>query len=209
MPRELEAEIALVEFALPAREELRALITQFCEAYGLQPNEDEIYRYTEAALGLTYDEASYVLAKSLVRHRDFDIGTILSEKKAIIRKSGLLEYYETDEQFGGVGGLAVLKGWLKKRQGAFTQRARDFGLPVPKGILLIGIPGCGKSLTAKAVGALWQMPLLRLDVGKVFSGLVGSSEENIRKVIQTAEAVAPAILWLHCIDRISIHVDPQ
>src|SRR5262249_57404351 len=92
--------------------------------------------------------------------------------------------------------MEVLKDWLVKRRNAFSSRARDFGLPLPKGILLIGVPGTGKSLTAKAVGAAWQMPLLRLDVGKIFGGLVGSSEENIRKVIHTAEAIAPAILWL-------------
>lgn len=196
IPRELEAEIAVVDFSLPSRAELATLIGEFAHAYGLEHDTDAQERFTEAALGLTYDETKLVISKSLIRHRDFDINTILSEKKAIIRKSGLLEYYESQEKFGGVGGLKVLKDWLSKRQGAFTQKARDFGLPMPKGILLIGIPGCGKSLTAKAVGALWQMPLLRLDVGKVFSGLVGSSEENIRKVISTAEAVAPAVLWL-------------
>ncbi|MCB9545658.1 MAG: AAA family ATPase [Myxococcales bacterium] len=196
IPTELEAEVAVVDFSLPGRGELASLIAEFARMYELDHDADARERFTEAALGLTYDEAKLVLAKSLIRHRDFNISTILSEKKAIIRKSGLLEYYESQEEFGGVGGLEVLKEWLVKRQGAFTQRARDFGLPVPKGILLIGIPGCGKSLTAKAVGALWQMPLLRLDVGKVFSGLVGSSEENIRKVISTAEAVAPAVLWL-------------
>ena len=196
LPTEVEAEVAVVDFALPDRAELASLIEEFAKAYQLQHDDEAKERFTEAALGLTYDEASFVLSKSLIRHRDFDMGTILSEKKAIIRKSGLLEFYESEERFAEVGGMPVLKDWLKKRQGAFTQRARDFGLPVPKGILLIGIPGCGKSLTAKAVGALWQMPLLRLDVGKVFSGLVGSSEENIRKVISTAEAVAPAVLWL-------------
>ena len=196
VPREVEKEVAVVDFALPTRAELQDIVSEFAENYQLVHTGDELERFTEAALGLTYDEATYVLAKSLVSHRDFDMGTILSEKKAIIRKSGLLEFYESEERFGDVGGLSALKEWLRKRQGAFTQKARDFGLPVPKGILLIGVPGCGKSLTAKAVGALWQMPLLRLDVGKVFSGLVGSSEENIRKVIATAEAVAPAVLWL-------------
>jgi SpoVK/Ycf46/Vps4 family AAA+-type ATPase len=172
-------------------------VQQCCTAYDLAYDDLQIDVFTEAALGLTFEEASNVLAKSLIQHKGkLEVETILSEKKAIIRKSGLLEYYEAREKFGDVGGLTVLKEWLVKRQGAFTQRARDFGLPLPKGILLIGIPGCGKSLTAKAVGALWQMPLLRLDVGKVFSGLVGSSEENIRKAIQTAEAVAPAVLWL-------------
>jgi len=95
-----------------------------------------------------------------------------------------------------VGGLDVLKDWLKKRAKSFTQEARDFGLPAPKGILLLGIPGCGKSLSAKAIGHQWQVPLLRLDVGRVFAGLVGQSEENMRKAIKTAEAVAPCVLWL-------------
>ncbi len=196
IPTEIEKEVAVVDFALPSRADIRLLIDGLCQDFGLTHRDEVRDRFTEAALGLTYEEANNVLAKSLVRHRDFDMDTILSEKKAIIRKSGLLEYYESLEQFDDVGGLSALKDWLRKRQGAFSQKARTFGLPVPKGILLIGVPGCGKSMTAKAVGALWQMPLLRLDVGKVFSGLVGSSEENIRKAIATAEAVAPAILWL-------------
>jgi len=108
----------------------------------------------------------------------------------------MLEYYEHREEFSDVGGMEILKDWLVKRRNAFDSRARDFGLPLPKGILMIGVPGTGKSLTAKAVGALWKMPLLRLDVGKIFGGLVGSSEENIRTVIKTAEAIAPAILWI-------------
>ena len=150
----------------------------------------------EAALGLTAVEASNVFSKSLIVCRDFDIETIIEEKKNLIRKSGLLEFYQSDLKLRDIGGLEILKAWLKTRNLAFSSKAREFGLPLPKGILLIGIPGCGKSLTAKAVGALWKMPLLRLDVGKVFSSLVGSSEENMRKAIQTAEAVAPCILWM-------------
>ncbi len=137
-----------------------------------------------------------MISKSIVRNKTFDLSTILGEKKHIIRKSGILEYYEAEAGLEGIGGLEVLKAWLQKRRHAFTSQARDFGLPLPKGILLIGVPGCGKSLTAKAVGAAWQMPLLRLDVGKIFGGLVGASEENIRKAIKTAEATAPSILWL-------------
>jgi len=153
-------------------------------------------RVVEAALGLTANEIRSVLSKSLVRTRDFDIDTVLAEKKHIIRKSGILEFFESHEDWNDVGGLEILKDWLRKRQLAFSHRARDFGLPIPRGILLLGVPGCGKSLTAKAVSGLWQMPLLRLDVGKVFSSLVGSSEENMRRAIHTAEAVAPCILWL-------------
>ena len=198
---ELEKEMAIVDFGLPNREDIERIVMKWVRSAGTLPlavkqDPDLMEQVVEAALGLTAEEADNVFAKSLVRKRDFDIETILQEKKHIIRKSGILEFYETSQAFEDVGGLDSLKEWLRKRHVAFTKRAREFGLPMPKGILLIGVPGCGKSLTAKAVGTLWKMPLLRLDVGKVFSSLVGSSEENIRKAIKTAEAVAPSILWL-------------
>ena len=201
-PVELEKELAVVDFDLPERDELEEIVWKVAQSVpdsvALAVKTDAQLRESvvEAALGLTSEEAESVFAKSLVKTRDFDIDTILAEKKGIIRKSGILEYYQTDERFSGVGGLEVLKSWLHKRKAAFYRDARDFGLPAPKGILLIGVPGCGKSLTAKAIGAMWHMPLLRLDVGKVFGSLVGSSEENMRRAIKTAEAVAPSILWL-------------
>jgi SpoVK/Ycf46/Vps4 family AAA+-type ATPase len=132
----------------------------------------------------------------LVEKRRFDIDVILSEKEQIIRKSGLLEYYRLDEGFADVGGLDVLKDWMRKRTQASGQKAREFGLPPPKGVLLLGVQGCGKSLSAKAIAAQWKQPLLRMDVGKVFAGIVGSSEENMRRAIKMAESVAPAILWV-------------
>jgi SpoVK/Ycf46/Vps4 family AAA+-type ATPase len=202
LPPELEKEVAVIDWDLPDRPEIDDIIGRLLQELppGVEPgpagDPAGRERIVEAALGLTYVEAENVLAKSIVRNKTFDVPTILSEKKHIIRKSGILEYYEAQESLDEIGGLEVLKGWLQKRRGAFTSRARDFGLPLPKGILLIGVPGCGKSLTAKAVGAAWQMPLLRLDVGKIFGGLVGASEENIRKAIKTAEAIAPAVLWL-------------
>src|SRR5205814_9258880 len=117
-------------------------------------------------------------------------------KEQIIRKSGMLEYYPAAEGIGDVGGLDVLKDWMRKRNGAFGQKARDFGLPAPKGILLLGVQGCGKSLCCKAVASQWRLPLLRMDVGKVFGGIVGQSEENMRRAIRMAESVAPTVLWL-------------
>ncbi|HEX4462947.1 MAG TPA: AAA family ATPase [Polyangia bacterium] len=202
VPPELEKEVAIIDWELPDRTEIDGIIGKLLQELpvGVEPgpagDPQGRERLVEAALGLTYVEAENVLAKSIVRNKTFDIGTVLSEKKHIIRKSGILEYYEASESLDEIGGLETLKEWLQKRRGAFTSKARDFGLPLPKGILLIGVPGCGKSLTAKAVGAAWQMPLLRLDVGKIFGGLVGASEENIRKAIKTAEAIAPAVLWL-------------
>jgi len=120
----------------------------------------------------------------------------VSEKEQIIRKSGILEFFPVSESLTDVGGMDSLKRWLQKRGHAFSEKAREFGLPQPKGILLLGVQGCGKSLICKASASLWKTPLLRFDVGKVFSGIVGGSEENIRKAIKTAEAISPCILWI-------------
>jgi SpoVK/Ycf46/Vps4 family AAA+-type ATPase len=202
IPVELEKEVAVVDFDLPTKEVIDEIIEKILRSIE-NPSQtkifsDQSYRHKviDAALGLTAEEAENVFAKSLVQTGDFDIDIILSDKEQIIRKSGVLEYYKAQEDFQDVGGLENLKVWLKRRGLAFSEEAREFGLPQPKGILLIGIPGCGKSLTAKAISSLWKLPLLRLDVGKVFSSLVGSSEENVRRAIMTAESIAPSILWL-------------
>jgi len=202
VPPELESVLAIVDYELPERAEIGKIVDKILRSLPPElplrvrevPGHKE--RVIESALGLTLEEAENCFSKSLVRKKDFDIDTILSEKKHIIRKSGILEFYESDNELDDIGGLETLKAWLMSRNAAFSSKAREFGLPEPKGILLIGVPGCGKSLTAKAVGSAWKMPLLRLDVGKIFHSLVGSSEENIRKAIKTAEAVAPSILWL-------------
>lgn len=207
IPKEIEKEVAVVDYDLPRKKELDDIIEKFIRSVknpgDILIKEDMVTRnkVIEAALGLTAEEAENVFAKSLVQTGQFDIDIILSEKEQIIRKSGVLEYYKSHEKMKSIGGLENLKVWLKKRSKAFTKEAREFGLPQPKGILLIGIPGCGKSLTAKAISSLWQLPLLKLDVGKVFSSLVGSSEENVRKAIQTAESIAPSILWLDEIEK--------
>src|SRR5262245_62158901 len=197
LPPELEKEVAVIDWDLPDRAEIDGIVARLLQELpvGVDPGTAADpagrERIVEAALGLTYVEAENVLAKSIVRNKTFDVPTILSEKKHIIRKSGVLEYYEATESLDEIGGLDVLKGWLQKRRNAFTGAARDFGLPLPKGILLIGVPGCGKSLTAKAVGAAWQMPLLRLDVGKIFGGLMNTSKKNIHKAIKTTKTMAP------------------
>ena len=203
IPKEIEKEVAILDYDLPQKEELNQIIENLLRTSIKNPAEVQIFhdevlrdKVLEAALGLTAEEAENVYAKSLVQSRQFDIDIILTEKEQIIRKSGVLEYYKSHESMTNIGGLENLKIWLKKRSKAFTKAARDFGLPQPKGILLIGIPGCGKSLTAKAISSLWKLPLLKLDVGKVFSSLVGSSEENVRRAIATAESIAPSILWL-------------
>ena len=202
LPPELEKEMTIVDFGLPSFDELGRLLDDIIRSVKDAPNVDtdltseEREHVLKAAQGLTAMEAENVFAKSLVEKRTFDVDVVLSEKEQIIRKSGILEYYPADERFSEIGGLDVLKDWMDKRTVSFTEKARAFGLPEPKGILLLGVQGCGKSLSAKAIGALWKLPLLRLDVGKIFAGIVGSSEENMRKAIRVSESVAPCILWL-------------
>jgi len=202
VPTELEKEIAVIDYQLPDKKEITEIITRITKSLDtpkapeIMQSPEKLDKIVEAALGLTAEEAENVFAKSLVQKGQFDIPIVLSEKEQIIRKSGVLEYYHASEDMKEVGGLDELKNWLTKRGKAFTPRAREFGLPEPRGILLLGIPGCGKSLTAKAIAGMWQLPLLKLDVGKVFSSYVGSSEENVRRAIHTAESIAPSILWL-------------
>ena len=130
-----------------------------------------------------------------------DVQAVFAEKRQIIRKNGLLEYYSPADTFNEVGGLDNLKKWLRMRADAFSAEALEFGLTPPRGVLLLGVQGCGKSLCAKAVASAWQMPLLRFDMGRMFGSLVGSSEENVRRAIAVAESVAPAILWVDEIDK--------
>jgi len=199
IPPECDKEIAVIEYPLPELAEINGIFERVGKMVPNTriPEGAEREHVIEAALGLTAEEAENVFAKSLVQTGgNFDIDVILSEKERIVRKSGVLEFFRTQEKMDNIGGLDLLKSWLRKRQAAFSEEARQFGLPRPKGILMVGIPGGGKSLTAKAVGASWRLPLLRLDVGKVFAGIVGSSEENMRRAIQMAEAVAPSILWV-------------
>jgi SpoVK/Ycf46/Vps4 family AAA+-type ATPase len=201
IPGELEKELTVIDYKLPEKEEIEGIVKNIATSVGGKNQEqindkDFLNKIIEAALGLTAEEAENVFAKSIVENGAFDLKTILAEKEQIIRKSGVLEYYHANEDMKEVGGLEQLKKWLSKRGKAFSTKARDFGLPEPRGILLLGIPGCGKSLTAKAISSMWQLPLLKLDVGKVFSSLVGSSEENVRRAIATAESIAPSILWL-------------
>ena len=210
IPAELEKEITLLNHPLPARDDLSALLDKIIadvkQFHQVKIDLDDAgrERLLQAALGLTLGEAENVFAKIIVKDERLsseDVNEVFAEKQQIIRKSGLLEYYATDENFANVGGLSVLKEWLTKRAVAFTNEARAFGLPFPKGILMLGVQGCGKSLCAKAVSNLWQLPLLRFDMGRMFGSLVGSSEENVRRAIAVAESVAPAILWVDEIDK--------
>jgi SpoVK/Ycf46/Vps4 family AAA+-type ATPase len=157
-----------------------------------------------AALGLTVAQAQRVFTKAYVIDgmlEDSDLSLVAEEKKRIIQESEALEYYGATETSSDVGGLGILKDWLRSREGAFTKDASDYGLPAPRGVALIGIPGTGKSLTAKVVGSLWKMPLIRLDVGSLFGSYIGESEERARRAFRLAETVAPCVLWIDEIEK--------
>ena len=210
MPLELEKEIVVYDFPLPDKEELENLLKKFLSEVSTSPelkieSDDELVeRVINASLGLTQSEAESVFAKVLVRDKKFtldDLPLIIAEKKQIIRKSGFLEYFDLSETIESVGGLGYLKNWLSKRAYAFSAKAREYGLPHPKGLLLLGVQGCGKSLTAKAIASLWKLPLLRLDVGSVFNPFIGASEENMRRAIKIAESLAPTVLWLDEVEK--------
>lgn len=211
IPDELEKDVTLVDFPLPNEKEIRNVLDQMIEANSSADSRIRIEvdsvgkeRLAKAALGLTLNEATNAFARAMVDDgvlSNDDVHVIMDEKKQIVRKAGLLEFVDVNLDLGDVGGLQNLKRWLAKRNNSWLDEAADYGIPAPKGVLMTGIPGCGKSLTAKAIAAAWELPLLRLDIGKIFAGLVGSSEQNMRSAIRTAEAAAPCVLWLDEIEK--------
>jgi SpoVK/Ycf46/Vps4 family AAA+-type ATPase len=210
MPPELKEEAVVIDFPPPTTTELEAVLGRITRSPGVRVNLTKLgkEKLLQAALGLTATQAQRVFARAVVTDGvldDRDISLVTQEKKQIIRESEALEYYEVTETPDDVGGLDVLKDWLRLRERAFTKEARDYGLPSPKGIALIGIPGTGKSLTAKMISSLWQLPLLRLDVGSLFGSLIGESEERARRALQVAGMVAPCVVWIDEIEKALAH----
>ena len=208
IPDTLQKDIVIYDFPLPKLEDIKEKLNRMLSV-NRRIDTDELTdedkdKLCKAALGLTMQEAENAFALAMVQDGTLnksDIQIILEEKMQVIRKTGLLEYVQSDMGINDIGGLDNLKKWLLKRNNSWSEKAKKYCLPAPKGVLVTGIPGCGKSLTAKAMSTIWQLPLLRLDLGKIFSGLVGSSEENMRKAIATVEAVAPSILWVDEIEK--------
>lgn len=210
LPYDLQKDMVVMDFELPNKDQMMTLLDNLIEANQKNPNlkidlsleDKEIL--AKAALGLTHQEAENAYARAMVTYQKLDKHTrdvIIDEKRQIIQKEGLLEFIKTKYIMKDVGGLDNLKKWLLKRQNAFLDSAKRYCLPDPKGILIAGVPGCGKSLIAKAVSEMWHIPLLRLDIGKIYSGVLGSSEENLRKSIKVAETMAPCILWIDEIEK--------
>ena len=201
---ELDELMTILNLPLPDQKELRDLIKKIDLNTNSNLDEQELNELAIAASGLTEIKVKQVTAKVLAQRGKIskeDIKDILEEKKQVIARSEILEFFETKSSQDDIGGLKVLKVWLNQRYRAFSEEAKDYGLPIPKGVLLVGAQGTGKSLTAKSISKSWSMPLLRLDVGRLFSSLVGSSEARTREAISRAEAMSPCILWIDEIDK--------
>lgn len=210
IPDELHDEAVLITLPLPSAPELNTVLDGLAQTSGMKVNLTPLGRekLVQAALGLTANQSHRAFSRAVVSSSALDdrsIDLVTEEKKQIIRESEALEYYSVNQTAEDVGGLGVLKEWLRLRELAFTQEAREYGLPSPKGIALIGIPGTGKSLTAKMIGSLWRMPLLRLDVGALYGSLVGESEERTRRALHLAETVAPCIVWIDEMEKALSH----
>lgn len=207
---ELQKDVTVVDFALPGPDEVGTLLDTIVSdvrehsKVTVELSSTDREALVRAAGGLTLQEAENVFAKTIVKDGALDgsdVSTVFAEKQQIVRKSGVLEYFEASDALDDIGGMDELKTWLERRGAAFSDEARAFGLPAPKGVLLVGVQGCGKSLCAKAISRTWKIPLLRFDMGRVFSSLVGSSEENVRRAIAIAESISPAIFWIDEIEK--------
>ncbi len=201
-PQELTKEISLLEFDLPTYADLEAVLDQNInerkDAQISLPGDDKSHMVLALA-GLTTDEADLSIKQAFYGHTTIDsrLTPFLNERKIqLVKKEAILEFVSVDTNMEEVGGLENLKEWLRVRAKFFSKQADEFGLQSPKGLLMTGISGCGKSLAVKAISSVWGVPLLRLDMNLVYSGMLHSPEESMRRALKTAEAVAPAVLWI-------------
>ena len=204
VPEDLTEIITIIEFPLPNSQEISQEVERLLMSMGQYVEKRLLDEVVRASLGLSIERIRKVLAKAITTHGELeinDVDLILEEKRQTIRQTQILDFYPAHENISDIGGLDNLKDWLLRRGGAFSEQARQYGLPYPRGLLLAGIQGTGKSLTAKAIAHHWHLPLLRLDVGRLFGGLVGESESRTRQMISIAEALAPCVLWIDEIDK--------
>jgi SpoVK/Ycf46/Vps4 family AAA+-type ATPase len=204
IPKELQDLITVLEFQLPLEDEISQELNRLVNSLKIKIDSQLFENLTRACQGLSLERIRRVLSKIIATYKTIDdnsIAVLLSEKKQIISQTEILEYFSVNEKITSLGGLDNLKEWLKKRKTAFSIQASNYGLPTPRGLLLIGIQGTGKSLTAKVIANDWQLPLLKLDVGKLFGGIVGESESRLRQMINVAETISPCILWIDEIDK--------
>lgn len=206
IPPELEKTITLFELPLPNEDEILGVLEEFAQSYSLTPTAQTLRELAMAFQGLSRDEIRLLLQRSYQSDGDMGvqhIGLIQDEKAQIIQRSGLLELVRSQENLTSIGGLKNLKAWLRQKSKILEhwQEAREFGVEMPKGILVAGMPGCGKSLTAKATASLFKLPLLKMDMGALMGKYVGESEGNMRQALKVAEAVSPCVLWVDEVEK--------
>lgn len=199
-PPALAKEIFQIELPLPTPDELAATVERVRAEYaGLALSDDLRSTLATALRGLTLEEAEHVLHAVFAAgapDEDSALDRVFAAKQSLLRREGFLRFIPRSISMDAVGGLEVLREWALKRKDLFTKAALDAGLPVPRGVLIMGISGCGKSLSAKAIASLWRVPLFRLDMSLVFSGLYGSPEAAFQRALDTVEALAPVVLWI-------------
>lgn len=210
IPPDLQRDVTLIEFDLPNRQQILGVFDSLYENNKkvlkgkVDVSEDDKEKIIEAAMGLTTTESKNAFSLALVdavNGRGSIADLVLQEKALTVKKNGIIEYFKTTENLDSIGGLDNLKEWLIRRSKAFSKKAKDYGLPTPKGALLVGVPGGGKSLAAKCASAIMQVPLLRFDISRVFGGLVGQSEEQMRTALQTIDAIGPCVVWIDEIEK--------
>jgi SpoVK/Ycf46/Vps4 family AAA+-type ATPase len=204
IPKELSDLITVLDFTLPNSTEIKNELLRLFESLNKTVEPDFLEVLIRACQGLSIEKIRRALSKSIAQYgtiNEATINLVLVEKRQIISQTEILEFQGTTSQFTDIGGLETLKKWLATRKESFSEKAKLYGLPAPRGLLLAGIQGTGKSLTAKAIANEWQLPLLRLDIGRLFGGIVGESESRVRQMIQLSEALAPCVLWIDEIDK--------
>jgi SpoVK/Ycf46/Vps4 family AAA+-type ATPase len=212
IPIELQDLITVLQFQLPLESEINQELERLINSLNIKLEPQLFESLSRACQGLSLERIRRVLSKIIATYKTIDnnsIAVLLSEKKQIISQTEILEYWSVTKKIIDLGGLDNLKDWLKKRKTAFGVQALNYGLPTPRGLLLVGIQGTGKSLTAKAIGNDWQLPLLKLDVGKLFGGIVGESESRLRQMINVSETISPCILWIDEIDKAFSNVESK
>jgi len=204
LPDELTEVAEVIEIPLPSFAEISELIHATVAEDCIKVAGQAWEQLVKAFQGMGYSRIQRVLALAIARHGcldETDIDMILHHKMQVIKQTGILEFIPQRESLRNVGGLEQLKQWVRLRRDSFSEAARNYGIPTPKGVLLVGIQGTGKSLSAKTIASEWGLPLLRLDTGRLFGGIVGESESRTRQMISLAEAVAPCVLWIDEIDK--------
>lgn len=206
IPKELETYITLFDFPLPKSDDILQIINSFAKELDIPIDPDVINDLAVSFKGLNEFQIKQILTMAYqdggyINSEDKQL--ILNEKEQFIKKSGMLEIINFKETVEDIGGLEILKDWLRKKAKIFSclDKAIKFGVDVPKGIMIIGMPGCGKSLAAKATASLFDIPLARLDIGRLLGKYVGESESNMRKALRLSEAISPCVLWIDEIEK--------